>query len=273
MTQKITSTRNPLVAHVQRLRRRGPRSDAGVTPVEGIRVLERVAEAGFTVSTLFVCRERIEEGPLVALSVRLAASAERVVEVSAAVADRMAYGDREGDVLALVRTVPREIPEPAGAGPIVVLDRVEKPGNVGAVLRSADAAGAAAVVCSEANVDPWNPNLLRASQGAAFTVPFGASSRAEVTEWLRSRSIRAVVATPDAEASYTDVDLTGPVALVLGSEHAGIEDGAWPEARTCRIPQLGKADSLNVSVAAAVFLFEALRQRDGRGLARESDLG
>lgn len=273
MTQKITSTRNPMVAHVQRLRRRGRRSDAGVTPIEGIRVLERAADAGVQISTLFVCPERIGGGALEPLSQRLGQRAGKVIEVSPEVADRMAYGGREGDLLALVQTDPRGLPEPDGDGPIIVLDQVEKPGNVGAVLRSADAAGASAVVCSSANVDPWNPNLLRASEGAAFTIPFGAASRKEVGMWLQERAVGAVVATPDAESVYTGVDLRGRVAVVLGSEHAGIEANAWPSARECRIPQLGSVDSLNVSVAAAVFLFEALRQRGGDGLAGTDDLG
>jgi TrmH family RNA methyltransferase len=145
---------------------------------------------------------------------------------------------------------------------IVVVEGVEKPGNLGAVLRSADAAGATAVVAADALTDPFNPNSIRASLGTIFTMPVVSAGSTETGDWLTARGIRAVAAVVDAPTRYTDADLTGPLAIVLGSEAAGLS-AAWRggPAEPVSIPMAGIADSLNVSIAAAVLLFEAVRQR------------
>jgi TrmH family RNA methyltransferase len=144
----------------------------------------------------------------------------------------------------------------------VVLEGLEKPGNLGAVLRTADAAGADAVIAADPRTDLFNPNAIRASLGTIFTVPVAAAPSAAVRDHLAARGLRPVVARVDAELRYTDVDLRGPVALVLGGEAAGLTD-TWsgPGVVPVRLPMLGVADSLNVSIAAAVLLYEARRQR------------
>jgi TrmH family RNA methyltransferase len=145
---------------------------------------------------------------------------------------------------------------------IVVLERVEKPGNLGAVLRSADAAGADAVLICDPLTDLWNPNLIRASIGAVFTVPCVACSSAEAIAFLKARGIRILTAQLQDSSLYYDCDMTGGTAIVMGTEATGLTP-VWREAADAhiRIPMLGRLDSLNVSVSAAILLFEAVRQR------------
>ena len=145
----------------------------------------------------------------------------------------------------------------------MVVEGVEKPGNLGAILRSADGAGADALIAADPRTDLFNPNAIRASLGTVFTVPVAAATTSEVMAWLRARGIGLVVARVDGATVHTAADLAGPVAIVLGSEAHGLT-GTWdgPDVRAVRLPMLGSADSLNVSAAAAVLLYEARRQRD-----------
>ncbi len=188
--------------------------------------------------------------------------------VAAPVLDALAFGDRNEGVVATVR-IPdhafdldrlRLPPDPL----VVVLEGVEKPGNLGAVLRSADGAGADAVIAADPRADLFNPNAIRASLGTIFAVPVAAGGSAAVRDGLRAVGVALVAARVDALTAYTEVDLRGPVAIVLGSETAGLSD-CWSGDATVpvRLPMLGVADSLNVSIAAAVLLYEARRQRGG----------
>ena len=149
-----------------------------------------------------------------------------------------------------------------GAPLIMVLEGVEKPGNLGAVLRSADAAGADAVIVCDPLTDLWNPNLIRASIGAVFTVPTVCCSSAEAIAWLKARGIRILTAQLQDSSVYYDADMTGPTAIVMGTEATGLTD-PWRQAADAHvlIPMLGRLDSLNVSVSAAILLYEAVRQR------------
>jgi TrmH family RNA methyltransferase len=145
---------------------------------------------------------------------------------------------------------------------VVVVEAVEKPGNLGAILRTADGAGADAVIAADARTDLFNPNAIRASLGTIFALPVAAGPSSEVLEQLAARGVRLVAARVDTEGTYMDADFRGPLALVLGSEAEGL-GSAWddPRVEPVRIPMRGAADSLNVSVAAAVLLYEAVRQR------------
>jgi TrmH family RNA methyltransferase len=145
---------------------------------------------------------------------------------------------------------------------VIVLEGVEKPGNVGAVLRSADGAGADALIAADPRTDLFNPNVIRASAGTVFSLPLAAASSRATLDWLRDRGMRIVAARVDAADIYTDADLSGPLAIVLGAEAEGLSE-AWsgPDVQAVRLPMLGIADSLNVSVSAAILLYEARRQR------------
>ena len=188
----------------------------------------------------------------------------KVFEVSEEVYARIAMREGTEGIIAEVRTPERRLedlclPEDPL---VVVLERVEKPGNLGAVLRSADAAGADAVLVCDPLTDLWNPNLIRASVGAVFTVPCVACSSAGAIAWLKARGIRILTAQLQDSSLYYDCDMTVGTALVMGTESTGLTD-LWREAADAhiRIPMLGALDSLNVSVSAAILLFEAVRQR------------
>jgi TrmH family RNA methyltransferase len=185
-------------------------------------------------------------------------------EVSEEVYAKIAMREGTEGVIAEVRMPERRLEDlPLPRNPlVVVLERVEKPGNLGAVLRSADAAGADAVLVCDPLTDLWNPNLIRASVGAVFTVPCAACSSAEAIAFLKARGIRILTAQLQDSSLYYDCDMTVGTALVMGTESTGLT-GQWREAADAhiRIPMLGRLDSLNVSVSAAILLFEAVRQR------------
>ena len=192
-------------------------------------------------------------------------SSGQVIEVPRELYEKIAYrGGTEGliaEVKVRERTLGElEMPE----NPlVVVLEGVEKPGNLGAVLRSADASGADAVLICDPLTDLYNPNLIRASIGAVFTVPVVCCSSAEAIKWLKDNNINIFTAQLQDSSWYYDTDMTKGTAIVIGTEATGLT-AAWREAADAhiRIPMLGELDSLNASVSAAILLFEAVRQRN-----------
>lgn len=260
----LTSFANPKVKAARALRDRRERDRAGLTLVDGAREVRRALDAGIEIVEAFVC-EPLLSGPDARAALDLLR--ERGVPVQTTgepVFAKLAFGERAEGLLAVVR-----IPSTALADLtlpddplVVVIEGVEKPGNVGAVLRSADGAGANAVVAASPRTDLFNPNAIRASAGTMFTVPTGAAPTPEVLAWLRERRLRIVAARVGAGQPYTAADLTGPLALVLGAEADGLTD-AWAAdgIEAVNLPMLGVADSLNVSISAAILLYEARRQR------------
>ena len=188
----------------------------------------------------------------------------KVFEVSEEVYAKISYREGTEGVIAEVKAKERRLEELALPEKplVVVLESVEKPGNLGAVLRSADAAGADAVLICDPLTDLWNPNLIRASIGAVFTVPCVACSSEAAIAFLKERGILILTAQLQDSSLYYDCDMTGGTALVMGTEATGLTP-AWRAAADAhiRIPMLGALDSLNVSVSAAILLFEAVRQR------------
>jgi TrmH family RNA methyltransferase len=260
----IASPSNPRIKAAVRLRERRERDRTGLTLVDGARELLRALHAGVIVEEAFVHPPlvRSEDG-----QTALALLGERdapVVTVSDTAFEKLAFGDRADGIVAVLRRPATDLKtlilpdDPL----VVVLEGVEKPGNVGAVLRSADGAGANAVVIADPRTDVFNPNSIRASLGTIFTVPIGADDTPHVRDWLVSQNVRAVAARPTGKSLPWEVDLRGPIAIVLGSEAEGL-GARWvgDEVIGVRIPMHGVADSLNVSVAAAVLLYEARRQR------------
>jgi RNA methyltransferase, TrmH family len=213
----------------------------------------------------FVCEPLLAGEDARAAIDALAARDIQTTRTTQAAFTKIAFGDRADGIVAVIRipsllldglTLPAE---PL----IVVVEGVEKPGNLGAVLRSADGAGADALLVASPRTDLMNPNAIRASAGTIFSVPIAAAPTPEVIDRLRRGDIRIVAARVDADSLYTDADLTGPLALVFGSEADGLTD-AWRAdgIAAVRLPMHGVADSLNVSVSAAIVLYEARRQRD-----------
>lgn len=259
----IESPSNPRIRAALALRDRGERVATGLTLVDGARESRRALEAGVEVESAFVCRPLLRLEDAHAAVAALSRRGIRPTEVGERALDRLAFGDRNDGLVLVVRSPSTALDE-LDIGPeplILVTEDVEKPGNVGAILRTADAAAADAVI-AVGGTDLFNPNVIRASAGVAFSMPLAAGSAGEVLGWLRERSIRVVATVVEAPTAYTDADLRGPLAIVLGSETHGLSD-AWrdPGVEAISIPMRGVADSLNVSVTAAILAFEARRQR------------
>lgn len=264
---RIASTANPRLKAAARLRGRRERDRQGLTLIDGVRENMRALSGGAVLREVFVLPELMVEPEARALLERMREASVPVLELGREAFERLAYGDRLDGVVAVAETplcTLRDVllpPDPL----IAVVEGVEKPGNLGAVLRSADGAGVDAVIVAEAATDLFNPNIIRASLGTVFTVPLAVGSTQEAMTWLRTRGLRLVTARVGATIDYTEADLTGPVAIVLGSEAEGLGE-AWsgPDVAAVRLPMLGAADSLNVAATAAILFYEALRQRRSR---------
>jgi TrmH family RNA methyltransferase len=261
----LTSLTNPRVKAAVRLRDRREREATGLTIIDGVRELARALDAGVDVREVFVADSLVRSDEAREVVGRLAGTIG-VTQVSEPVLAKIAFGDRSDGVVAVARTPATELTRlMLGLEPlVVVVEAVEKPGNLGAILRTADGAGVDAVVAADPRTDLFNPNAIRASLGTIFTRPVAAAPTTEVLGWLAEHGIRPVAARVDAGRPYMDVDLRGAVALVLGSEAEGLRE-AWDAAgiEPVSIPMRGSADSLNVSVAAGILLYEAVRQRSG----------
>jgi len=266
----ITSLQNPRVKAAARLRDRRDRDREGQFLIEGYRETLRAVGAGLPLGELFFCPAFFlgeNERPLIERARE--SSGARPVELAEHVFAKLSYRDRPDGLLA-VAPIPKwdlasldaRAAARAGAPLILVVQAIEKPGNLGTMLRTADAAGATAVIVCDPATDLWNPNVVRASVGTLFTVPVAEGESAAVRAWLRERGIRVVATTPDAERLHSETDLARPTALVIGSEQYGL-DAEWLAEcdERVRIPMRGEADSLNAAISAAVVLFEALRQR------------
>lgn len=268
----ITSPTNPRVKAVVRLADRRARDETRRTVVEGAREIRLALAAGVVPAEAYLCPELIA-GPEAETAARhlvdiAATGMTELFYVSPAVFDKMAYRGGSGGLLLVIPYRRRALDEVTfRAAPfLVVVEEAEKPGNLGAVLRTADAAGVDAILVPTApgdkGTDLHNPNVIRASLGAYFTVPTIAAPAGEIIAWLRARGIALVATTPAAETLYTAADLTGPVAVVMGSEAWGLSE-TWLAAAEVRvrIPMAGQVDSLNLSAATALLVYEVVRQR------------
>jgi len=267
--RRVDSPKNPLVNEVSRLKDRRQRVRSGTFLVEGARESERALASGIEPRVLLVspglAPRRVAE-PLAAAAARAGAE---VVELSEDAFARLSLRQNP-DGVALVAETPDRRLAAAGdlaGGLVLLLDGLEKPGNVGALLRTADAVGAAAVIVTGEGTDLENPNVVRASQGSVFAVPAYVAPRDEALGFLRERGFRLVAASPMATLAHWQADLTGAVAVALGTEDKGLDPATEAAADVLvTVPMASRAaDSLNVSVAGAVVLYEALRQRTGAG--------
>ena len=260
-TEKITSARNERIRQVLELQEKSrTRRALGLFVVEGRRELEHCLEAGYEIDSVFWCPEILPELPQ-----ELIGGDVPVSELTAELYGKIAYrGGTEG-LVARVKARPHTLEDlTLKDNPlIVVLESVEKPGNLGAVFRSADAAGADAVIICDSLTDLYNPNLIRSSIGGVFTVQSAVCDSASAISWLKARGMKILTAQLQDSSWYYDVDMKGGTAIVIGTEATGLTE-QWREAADAhiRIPMLGALDSLNASVSAAILLFEAVRQRN-----------
>jgi TrmH family RNA methyltransferase len=265
MGQIISSLQNPKIKHVVKLRERRHRDAEGVMLIEGRDELALALAGSGRVYTVFICSQLFSKGD----NARVLGQAQQVgaelIEVSPAVFEKIAYRENPDGWLALAPAPRRRLSDLAlPENPLLlIVEAVEKPGNLGAMLRTADAAGADALILCDPATDLGNPNVVRASRGALFTVPVAQAESTEALSWLEALKIQIVATTPGATRSYTQVDLRGPVAIAVGTEDQGLS-AAWLKQAdlAVRIPMVGRVNSLNVAASAAVLLYEAVRQRD-----------
>jgi len=262
---EITSTKNPAVKHVCALRNRRSREKEQLTLLEGYRELSRGNEYGMEIIEVFFCREMFlgeNEFPLLD---KLAAKGAKIAEVPAHLMAKMTYRDRPEGLIAVARMRKHELSKFAYKpnGLYIIAEAVEKPGNLGSILRSADAAGVDGLIICNKCTDIYNPNVIRASTGALFSVPMAEAGTEETIKWLKENKVKSLAATPHTDLLYTDVDMTQSVAIVVGTEQHGLSQQWLDHADVgIRIPMLGKIDSLNVATAATILLYEAARQRN-----------
>lgn len=265
MTLRITSPGNPRLKGLVALRRRRGRDDSGQTLLEGYDELGLALAAGVRPSELYVCPELMAD-PVAqqdVVSAAVATGAE-LVELSRGAFEKVAYREGADGFLAVVPAVGVALAQlPLPPAPLLLLaEAVEKPGNLGAMLRTADAAGVDAVLAADPVTDWGNPNVVRASKGTVFSVPVAAAPTTATLAWLSAHDVRLVATTPDTDTLHTDADLTGPIAIAVGTEKHGLTDAVLDAADVrVRIPMVGQANSLNVSTSAAIVLYEAFRQR------------
>ncbi len=265
---RLSSLQNPRVKALVRLQQKAAERRAqGLTLVEGLRELAIAVGAGVAVTALYTCPELAGAATAAALQALFPPGTGRPewLELTRPVFEKLAYREGSDGVLAVLRTPARTLADlRLSSNPLVlVLEAVEKPGNLGAILRTADAAPVDAVLIGDARTDLFNPNVVRASIGCVFTVPLVAAPMADVLDFLKGNGVRTYAAalTPRAH-SYTKCNFQGPTALVLGTEADGLTPSALAACDdTIIIPMMGRIDSLNVSVAGAVLAFEAVRQR------------
>lgn len=272
----LTSTSNPTVKHLVKMRDNRARRRAERVLVDGWRETRRAIESGLRPLGVYVCGETdppsttdtdTEISDRQCREYVVGAARDALVSVSAKVMQKIAYGQSDRGVVA-------EFLAPDGglgelslpqSGLVLVLDQFEKPGNIGAAFRCADAASVDAVILSPSTADRFNPNAIRSSLGAVFTVPGASADEPEVRAWLLRQNYRICAARVESSRPLWQTDLTGPLAIVIGSEAHGLGD-CWQGDDDCvidavRIPMAGAVDSLNASVSAAVILYEAARQR------------
>jgi TrmH family RNA methyltransferase len=261
----ITSLANPRVKEVVRLRQRSHRDARGQMIVEGYRELKRALDNGHFPQTVLFCPEHFQGTHEPELLERGAAAGAELLQCTAPVFAKISYRDRPEGLLAVAPQVRRSLADlpPLPPQPLVIVaEAIEKPGNLGTVLRSADAAGVHALIVCDRCTDINNPNVVRASIGTLFSVPVAEAASADALAWLRRLGIRVLAATPHASLDYFDADLRPPTAIVVGTEQYGLS-ATWMDQADLRvrIPMRGQADSLNVASATTLLLYEALRQR------------
>lgn len=267
MVKSISSFQNPLIRKILLLQEKPrERKEQNLIVIEGIREIRLALMAGFTLTDLIYCKEIIQENDLKELS-SVSGSLDDFTEVPVEIYNRIAYRKDHGGAIAMA--IPKRIEfnslKLSSSPLILVLESVEKPGNLGALLRTADAANLDAVIICDPQTDIYNPNAIRSGIGCIFTMPVVTCSTPEAIAWLRSNKIKTFGTALTANRFYHETELRGPAAIIMGSEAYGLSETWLKESdELIKIPMNGKIDSMNVSASAAIVVFEALRQRDFR---------
>ncbi|MEI6239944.1 MAG: TrmH family RNA methyltransferase [Planctomycetia bacterium] len=267
--ESITSPANPRVREAVRLREADARRATGLTLVDGLREIDRAVASGIEITEAFLDGEAPADAARDGLVATLESRGTRVCVLTPRPFEKIAFGRRNEGLVAVARFRATGLDgfTVAVDRPVFVVEGVEKPGNLGAILRTCDAAGIAGVIACGSGTDPANPAAIRASLGTVFALPLAVASTAEAIAWCGRERRRVIAALPKGAQLWHEAPLTGPTAIVLGSEAVGLSDD-WQQAadagtivfETIRLPMQGIADSLNVSATAAVLAYESLRQ-------------
>jgi TrmH family RNA methyltransferase len=266
--EKISSLQNPRIKQLVKLRDRRPRDEAGVFLVEGYREIRRALERNVALQELYFSPEWFLGENEPGLITQAETAGTKLFELSKEAFAKVAYRERPDGLLAVAPQWKRSLTDlTLSAQPfLLVVEAIEKPGNLGTILRSADAAGCDAVIVCDPVTDIFNPNVVRASTGVLFSVPLVVEESPRVHDWLREKHVRTVATTPSAKTLYTSANLRGPLAVIMGSEQYGLSEFWLKNADLpVGIPMAGQADSLNVAMATIITLFEAVRQRSVSG--------
>jgi TrmH family RNA methyltransferase len=262
---EITSLQNPKIKNAIKLQDRRDRDETGLFLIEGYREIKRAVQGGVHFQTLFICPEMFLGSNEKELIAEIDA---QVFTCTPQVFAKLSYRDRPDGLVAIATQMRRDLSYlfpllKRNKMPLLLIaEAIEKPGNLGTILRSADAVGVDGVIVCDRCTDIYNPNVVRASVGTLFTIPVVEASSAETLIWLQEKKIRVVAATPSADLEFTDADFKVPLAIAVGTEQLGLSE-TWMQAADLRvrIPMCGIADSLNVATATTLLLYEVLRQR------------
>lgn len=256
----ITSNQNPKIKNVLALEKARERKQQNVFVVEGIKELSLALEGNYVVNTVFFCPQIISPEAIH----KIVRDENLLIPVQQSVFEKLVYRDSTGGVVAVVQQRQHKLEDIRlrKAPLILVLESVEKPGNLGAVLRTADAAAIDAVIICDPQTDFYNPNVIRSSVGCIFTTQLASTTGEEAIAWLKENKISIFATSLESSTPYNKIDFTIPSAIIMGTESTGLSE-PWIKASdaTVIIPMRGKIDSMNVSNAAAVIVFEACRQR------------
>lgn len=256
----LTSIKNPRLKAIQDLEKPRNRRSSGLFLIEGLKEIGHAAVAGYEFKTVVYCKDLIPKS----FDINFFKQAAETIEVSEEVFSKLVIREGSGGILVVAKMKSHSLSDiQLKTNPLVlVLEAVEKPGNLGAVLRTADGGGVDAVIVCDPQTDPYNQNVVRSSLGCIFTVPLALATSQEAMSWLRSNKVRVVATHLEASNPYYLEDFTTGTALILGTEATGLTDFWWKDADSrIIIPMHGRNDSLNVSNAAAVVVYEAVRQR------------
>jgi TrmH family RNA methyltransferase len=262
MAEIITSFSNSRIKMLAQLRRKGSRADDSRILIDGVREVGRAVEAGVALGEIYFCASLLSGEISADQLKRLATPQTDLVEVTEAVFEKIRYGDRTGGLVAVAQRPRRTLADlKLSDKPLVaVVESIGKPGNLGGILRSADGAGIEAVFAVDSVIDIYGPNVIRASVASIFRIPVIELTAADARGFLEERCIQMIAASPCGQADYTQIDYCGGTAFIFGAEDRGLSDH-WTRIQTARVPMRGLGDSLNVSTTAALFFYEALRQR------------
>ena len=268
MHEEITSLQNPKVKKAVKLADRKERNETGLFLIEGYRELKRASDSGVSIQTLFICPKFFLGTNEDALIEQVRKSGAEVILCSEQVFQKLSYRDRPDGLVSIAVQMQRPLRDliavlASKKDPfLIIAEAIEKPGNLGTILRSADAAGVDGVIVCDRCTDIYNPNVVRASVGTLFTIPVVEASSPDTLLWLQERKIKIAAATPSAKEEFTDAELTGAVAIAVGTEQLGLSE-LWMRVADIkvRIPMHGVADSLNVATATTLLLYEVVRQR------------